>query len=89
MLEDKNNSLDKYNYQPVCRAGDFFENLAEQERLELEKYPSLPSLFSLMLNKVYSNFLKFIENIIGVKLYTSIQDFPFLEYFPENEKISG
>ena len=69
------NGVNKLAPQLVCKASDFFKNAVEKEKLELKKQPSSFSLFSFMLNKVYSALLKFIEDIIGIQLYVAPDNF--------------
>ncbi len=70
--EDSRDSLTEY--QQVQSAGVFFKDLFEREKAGLKDFSSLPSLLNLTLNKIYANLLKFVENIIGVRLYTLIDN---------------
>lgn len=68
---EENNQSFPTEYRPVCQAEVFFEEVAEEEKAELKEHPNLSLLFSTMLNGAYASLLKFIENIIGVRLYAS------------------
>ena len=76
-------------YQPVQPAEDFFKDLAEKEKLESKKYPSLPLLFSLMLNKIYAGLLKFVENVIGVRLYSTIDEPELVGISPRIKRLTA
>ena len=74
MPEDKNNSSDKFDYRPVRQAADYFEAAAEQEKLGSNRHFFLSTIFNLILNKVYASLLRFVENIIGERVFVSVDE---------------
>ena len=66
--------LNKFKYQPVYRLVSFFENIANQNKFELQHQPSLVRFINLLLNQIYSNLFKFFEDITGTQLYTRVEE---------------
>jgi ribosomal protein S12 methylthiotransferase accessory factor len=69
MPEDRSYYLNREDSCSVRRAFDHFETVAEREKAEIKRCPSLSGLFSLVLNKIYVSLFKFIESVIGERLY--------------------
>ncbi len=62
-------------YAGVCQAEAFFKNKARGEESDFKKHPSLFLYFNMIINRAYSNLLKFIESVMGVQLFILAEDF--------------